>query len=96
MSEELHDTHQWGERDVDGQAIPCCLVCRVDGYENEPDAFAECPGEPPPPEPKKGAQCGVTMESLEEPGHLHVCGAAHATGDHHCRVDFCQRWFWTS
>ncbi len=88
MSDELHDTHRWGERllreGTEERMIPCCLDCGVDGFENEPDAFLPC-------RPKN--RCGVTMESWDNPGHTHVCGTAHATGDHHCADTRCSRWF---
>lgn len=87
MSAELDSSHRWGERSYQGDMIPVCLDCRVDGFENEPAAFDPCPGEPP----KTGKECGATMESTQLPGHTHRCGNEHKTGDHHCRE--CSRWF---
>lgn len=55
----LNPTHRWGERpiyerDEPGsnryrtRKIPCCLNCLVDGYEDNPEAFAECRRQIPP------------------------------------------------
>lgn len=84
MTDTLHDTHAWGERLDDGARIPWCVSCGVDGYENEPAAFLPCV-------PAK--RCGVTMNSWDDPGHVHICGKPHSTGDHHCVDPTCLRWF---
>ena len=84
MSDTLHESHRWGTR----RGIPVCLDCKVEGYEDEPGAFAECPGPPP----KKGAPCEWSAWSLDDPGHLHECGVGiHPDGMHYC--DECERWF---
>lgn len=93
---ELHSTHRWGERPlyerdetgtVHKRMIPSCRSCKVDGFENEPDAFLPCPK-------VKTGECGAKMKSTRVPGHVHVCGIAHPTGDHHCVDPDCLRWFW--
>lgn len=87
MSDVLHETHRWGER----RGVPVCLDCKVEGYEDEPSAFAECPG---PPQ-KKGQPCGVTKDSWDNPGHVHRCpGGIHPSGMHFCEE--CQQWFGVS
>lgn len=95
MSDDvLHDTHEWGERVHLGNTIPVCLVCRVDGYENEPAAFAPCPG---PPETKQRSACPATLKSTDTPGHVHHCIGGHTrddSGDHFCGE--CRRWFGTA
>ena len=88
--EELHESHDWNERrfiDGDGlRFIPYCIECQVDGFVNEPKAFKPCPG------PKvKRSRCRVTMESRDDPGHLHRCLGGHTSGDHFCKV--CHRWY---
>lgn len=93
---ELHETHRWGERSYYGEMAPACLDCQVFGFEDVPAAFTECPG-PPEPSAKRGkapkSECSATMESLDDPGHLHECLGGHDSGDHFCKVDFCRRWF---
>lgn len=84
MSDALHETHRWGER----RGVPFCRDCKVEGYEDEPGAFAECPGPPP----KGGVACGHKVESLDDPGHQHECGIGiHPASMHFC--DECERWF---
>jgi len=86
-SDGLNETHRWGERVYDGGRIPFCLDCHVDGFEDEPGAFTECPG----PREKKRTACPVTLKSRDDPGHTHVCIGGHPEGDHFC-VE-CARWF---
>ena len=89
MADTLHETHRWGERAYNGTRIPFCLDCRVDGFEDEPAAFEECPGKKITR--KQGSECPATLESLDDPGHLHQCIGGHTTGHHFCGE--CQRWF---
>jgi hypothetical protein len=96
MSEELHESHRWGERPFYGEMSPACLDCRVWGFEDEPAAFEECPGPPEIPEKKakdKSSPCWKTMESTYLPGHTHLCELASHTGDHICSDPTCRRRF---
>lgn len=89
MSEEqgLHESHRWGQRRYEGAWIPVCLDCRVDGFEDEPQAFEECAG---PPVNK--TTCPVTKNSWDDPGHTHRClGGSHPKGMHFCPD--CRQWF---
>jgi hypothetical protein len=82
VSDSLHETHRWGER----RGIPVCLDCRVEGYEDEPAAFAPCVAE---------KKCLVTKESWDNPGHTHQClGGIHPQGMHFCGE--CLEWFGVS
>lgn len=94
MSDTLHESHQWGERmfrDADGtRPIPVCLDCRVDGFENEPAAFKECPGKPPAKKVVR-KDCTATLASMDTPGHTHRCIGGHTEGNHFCGE--CRRWF---
>jgi hypothetical protein len=87
---ELHQSHRWGERMMYGESVPVCLDCRTDGFDDVPAAFDECPG-PPEPKTKGRAPCSVTMWSLDDPGHQHVCLGGHTDGDHFCKD--CRRWY---
>ena len=80
---ELHETHRWGERSYYGEMVPACLDCRVLGFEDEPAAFAECPGPPVKKQPRQTV-CWATMESTYLPGHTHLCETAPHDGDHIC------------
>lgn len=40
----------------------------------------------------EGDTCGARMVSEAMPGHTHVCGPAHRSGDHLCAG--CGRYFW--
>lgn len=93
MSDTLHESHRWGERSFYGEMMPYCLDCRVFGFEDEPGAFEECPGPPEIPGKKKRDQtpCSVTMWSLDDLGHQHVCVGGHTDGDHLCKE--CRRWY---
>jgi len=86
MSDTLHESHRWGERN----GVPLCLDCRVEGYEDEPDAFDVCLGPP-----VKKPYCNAEMPSREDPGHVHRCvgGPPHGAGSHICRSPDCRRWF---
>jgi len=80
---ELHDSHRWGERDE----VAYCIMCLVEGYEDEPAAFRECPGPPKSPTPTKkpdSSPCWRTYESQYLPGHTHLCELAPHEGDHIC------------
>jgi hypothetical protein len=95
---ELHETHRWGERSYYGEMVPACLDCHAFGFEDVPAAFAECPGPPEQPakrgkskEPKSA--CSVTLESLDDPGHLHECLGGCDGELHFCKTSFCRRWF---
>lgn len=95
MSEELHDTHEWGERsftdDEGTRLIPFCTTCKVDGFINEPSAFTECPGPPQKRQPAREV-CLVTRDSWDNPGHTHSClGGIHPRGMHFCAD--CREWF---
>ena len=79
MSADLHGTHRWGER----RGIPVCLICRAEGYEDEPSAFAPCPG--------LSARCGAKLKSRDDRGHTHLCTSVHESGHHFCWE--CGRWF---
>lgn len=79
----LHDTHDWLEKQVDDQVVPYCRRCRVEGYEDEPAAFTPCP--------KSKVACPAKMQSLDTPGHVHFCIGNHHNSDHFCRD--CRRWF---
>lgn len=74
MSATLHETHRWAVR----KGIPVCRDCRVEGYEDEPGAFAPCPGSP------GKTVCWATMDSTYLPGHTHLCETAPHDGDHIC------------
>lgn len=84
MSADLHESHRWGVRG----GVPLCLDCRVEGYEDEPDAFDVCLGPP-----VKKPYCNAAMQSRDIPGHIHRCFGGHTTGDHMCRSPDCARWF---
>lgn len=80
--------------------VPACLDCHCFGFEDVPAAFTECPGPPEPATRKRGKskepheECSATLESLDDPGHLHEClGGSHPDGMHFCKTDFCRRWF---
>jgi hypothetical protein len=88
---ELHDSHRWGEKDYEGDRLAYCVNCLVEGYEDEPAAFAPCPGPPSKPTAKPTTLCWRTYESQYLPGHTHLCELAPHEGDHIC--DDCGRRF---
>ena len=80
MSDTLHESHRWGTR----RGVPYCRDCKVEGYEDEPAAFAPCV--------QPSSECGHKAESLDDPGHQHECtGGIHPEGMHYCGE--CERWF---
>jgi hypothetical protein len=84
MTDSLHETHRWSQ----WKGIPICVICRVEGYEDEPAAFTPCPGLP-----EKSPRCLATLRSRDDLGHTHRCIGGHRGGYHFCR--FCRRWFGT-
>ena len=87
MSVDLHDSHRWAERDYEGDKLSYCIDCRVEGFADEPAAFAPC-ARPP----KKSTKvCWRTMESVYLPGHIHLCELVPHEGDHICAE--CGRFF---
>jgi hypothetical protein len=80
VSDSLHETHVWGTR----RGVPLCLDCRVEGYEDEPGAFAPCRG-------AKSGSCPARLVSRYQDDHTHRCMGDHTEGDHFCGE--CHRWF---
>ena len=75
MSRELHVSHRWDE----SGDVAVCVVCHVEGYEDEPAAFRPCPLRK-----KADPLCWKTYESQHRPGHTHLCELAPHEGDHIC------------
>jgi hypothetical protein len=87
VSRLLHDSHRWDET---GE-VAVCRDCKVEGYDDEPGAFAPCPKSREKKRPT-GTVCGHKTESLDDPGHQHECGGGiHPEGMHFCWE--CERWF---
>jgi hypothetical protein len=40
------------------------------------------------------SKCGETMQSMQDPDHIHTCGGEHDSDDHKCTDPDCRRYFW--
>lgn len=82
---DLHPSHRWAEHfhAFIQDDVVYCIACGAEGYDDVPQAFAPC----------TAVVCGVTMNSWDDPGHVHFCVRPHDDGLHLCGDKTCGRRF---